>query len=248
MSLITTGPWATTAPAPPDDDRLCRVYGRVADLSGRPVAFQAFTFQLQAAAFYGGVSGPSFILDDLKAVSDRNGQFYADLPRNTDFLLSAPAYRDPIPVRVPDTDVICLSDILFPYPVRLQWFFTDATDDPTLLPIPQDPPGFVDIASGVEYLLTLAVVWSDCSVVPLSTAAYTAGDWTTFERVDAFTLRGAATVGTPATLVSAEEDEFQDLGAMWERAGFDPSTFSPHFFPDQDYDLIDTDVLTFTPA
>lgn len=241
-------PYGMDPPTPPSSDRLCRLYGRTAKLNGAPVPFTSHEFEASYGSAYGGASAASLIGSPLRTTANREGEFYVDLPRGTDVSYWSPDIRDPIAFRVPDADVVCLLDVLWPHPQRLQWFFSDQLAPPEELTlIPQDPPGFVALDVDTDYFVALGVVWSDCSLVPLASRRYAAEGFSEVEEVDPYTLRIQIEAGDVATLVSQEEDVLVSRGALWQRVGYDPAN-SPQWLPEGDYELTDTGVLTFTPA
>lgn len=246
MPHITLSLWSAEVPDAPSDERLCRLYGKTADISGRPLAFMSFRFGLLYDLSYGSVSADSMTSGEVTSTADRNGQFYVDLPKGTEVYMCASYMREPVPFQTPDAGVCALTDVLFPHPTRFEWFYTDGADDPTLTAITESFPGFVDITTGDTITVSLCTVWSNGFVVPIISPAYAVDGWADSSLSGGVLSLTAA--GKNATLVSTMEEKYSSEGSLWEAVGFDPGEYSPHFFPDSDYLLEDAATLTFVPV
>lgn len=243
MPHITLSLWSADVPDAPTDERLCRLYGKTADLSGRPLPFMSFRFGLLYDLSYGGVSADSVVAGEVTSTSNRDGHFYVDLPKDTEVYMNAPHMRGPVPFQTPDAGVCALTDVMFPHPIRLEWFYTD---NGTLTPITESFPGFVELVSGGTVSVSLCSVWSNGQAVALTNPSYTTDGW-----ADVSQSGGVITLtslGKNATLTSTMESAHAGEGALWEVVGFDPGEYTPHFFPDSDYLLEDPGTLTFVPV
>jgi hypothetical protein len=120
----------TWPPQPPDNTKLCRVYGTIVGMSleplfRRPIGFVSTHPDVIGVPTFGG--GLAFS-DKTYSITDKAGRFSKDLVKGSFYMVEFPFHTSPIPFTVPEEGVADLQDWLFPYPKRIYWAAYDPED------------------------------------------------------------------------------------------------------------------------
>lgn len=140
-----------TPPASPLDPKVCRLYGQLLDVSGRPLPHRTISFDVESS-FAPPIMGTAFVSGQkITALSGSDGVFYVDLFRK--MLVSVQTPTSPsrtAAFKVPDTDLAPLTDYLYPYPREVVLYRVDTVE------VLEDNEG---VPVGTE--IATAVRWSD---------------------------------------------------------------------------------------
>ena len=207
---------------------LSRLSGRLLDLAGRPVPFTSILFTVDAADRRPYVDATAVLLNEVKAVTDRVGDFTVTLPRGATMQVRFPHIDQQYSFDVPDILVGTLFDYLFPHPVTLRWSEWDPVAEeyiPVVLNIDDEREVDVD---GVR--VAVEAVWSDgtCTVLPPDqSASATLGSID--EEVLTDSVEYELTDPTEAEVEHVPDDELWDLAGYSDEASFMPFTHTLDF-------------------
>lgn len=226
-------------PDPPSSPALCRLYGTLRDLSGKPLRFRNISFRSYVGPRDVSVSERSYFGAKVEAITKRDGSFCIDLPRCVRISVMIQEYmRAPQYMEVPDTDVAALTDYLYPYPVRIEWQeVLDASDPrcPELRPLNQQPPNYEIVGtSGID--VVMVAIYSNSQLYIVPDPDYSADGFTSVEKLSDNFLRLTRNSPGTATLTSLLEENLSPGSTLWERAGFQP-TGAPYFLGADSYSL-----------
>ena len=143
-------------PDPPASAALCRLYTRLLDLGGDPLAFRELSVRAYASPASVAQSGNVSVGEPKRAYSDRTGYLQVDTLRGARVLVLLPGSIDYRPFTVPDLAVAPLLEHLYPYPVRSLFVTVDTEGVPTELDV---SGGEATIPLGTR--IGLGVEWSN---------------------------------------------------------------------------------------
>ena len=127
-----------TPPSAHPSGSLCRMYGRIVDMTGDPARFVRVEFVMAGASTYQPALHPHLSITSLsKAVStDVGGNFQIDLLRGLPVLWKM--YPDAFfrEMVVPDDDVVPFFDYALPRPIYFGWKTTVGENDPVFSALP----------------------------------------------------------------------------------------------------------------
>ena len=199
---------------------MCRLYGRWVDLSGRPLAFRSMKVTLLRAIGVPGIADATGGWGTTSATTNRNGDFYFDVPRGVEISVDLPELASWF-VTAPDEEVAALFDYLFPRPVRLYWTESSLGDDVSATEIILGSGNVVTAPAAVPFYAGVGAEWSNKTACRIPRPNYVV----TGE--DEHELDGAATIvihkDLPGTVIltSTEEEEAEiSQVPLWERAGY----------------------------
>lgn len=242
-----------TAPAAPTLAHLCRLYGKMLDMSARPVPFRAFY-----AWFHPVTDSP--VLSDavlhgdapVQAVTDRNGDFYLDVPQGARIVVQVPGSRSIYPMAVPRVAVAPLFSHLFPHPVLLTWCEAVLDDDFSaevldfLLDVDGSPINEIEVPINTDFYFGLCAEYSDGTLCRLLNINYEVleegGPDITVTRPDAHTVCVRRSSVGDVTLRSLEEESLTGEETLWEAAGYSAQN-PPLFLPTEAHELNDAEDL-----
>lgn len=127
-----------TPPSSHPSGSLCRMYGRIVDMTGHPARFVRVEFVMAGANTFQPALHPHLSITSLsKAVAtDVEGNFQVDLLRGLSVLWRV--YPDAFfrEMSVPDEDVVPFFDYALPRPIYFGWKTTVGENDPVFSALP----------------------------------------------------------------------------------------------------------------
>lgn len=236
-----------SAPAAPSNEAFCVVYGKLIRLDGSPLPFLPLHFSPvhDSGHLPPAIGLAAAVAGDLRVTTGRDGVFAVTLPLATSVLISAPWLGNTVSFSTPEIHgSYRLFDVLFPYPVSLDWYVADESSPPTPSTLETTSPGFVTWPADESVLrLCLCAVWSDGRVLPLQSPKIDVTvDGAVTSSLSAYTLALSAT-GAGEAVVTCVESE-QGYG-MWARVGY-VGTDQPQRISEHVHALLDAPPLTVT--
>lgn len=240
-------------PAAPQNADLCRLYGKLVDLSGRPVAYRTLLMWSWPILDQAVISGTAQLLQPpVPCVSKRDGTFTVDIFRGAPISVLLPETRRHYQMVVPDLAVAPLFDFLVPYPIKVSWCLVDPEDNTSHSPIldsEDEPSTLIEALVGDTVYVGLCVEYSDGSVCRKLNIAYEgslSGD-AIFEEESAHVVKITATDAGSVVLTSLELESTVENQSFWERVGF-ANPLPPQYLPCQAYELQDAEdlIIQFT--
>lgn len=242
-----------TPPSAPSQAHLCRLYGKLTTIDGRPDPFKGICVWLHP------VLDTAVLVDavmlsghPVKSVTNRSGEFYFDVPKESGITVLLPGLRRHYTMEVPDLDVAPLFPHLFPHPVLLSWcgadpelrtcvqeltFLTDGFGNPiNEINAPIDTDVYfgisVEFSNGVKY-----------RVQSLEFEIPEAGNPdVTISQPDVDTICIRKSLAGDVTLISLLEESLGTTGQLWVRVGY-LEEYPPYFLPPSSHELDDAQDL-----
>lgn len=231
--------FGTPAPDPPSSPVLCRLYGKLTDISGQPLRYRNLTFRSYVGPRSASVSEKSYFGSKITAITKRDGTFCVDLPKCARIQVFIPEYmRAPMYMEVPDLDVAPLADHLFPYPVELQWYeVVDATDPdcPDIQPLDRNPPDY-EIRPAGDLELVMVAIYSNSQLYIVREPDYSADGFDAVVDIPNNIVRVTGSSSGTGTLTATLEENLPGEQTLWERVGYS-NEGAPYFLSADSYTL-----------
>ena len=227
-------------PAPPASAAVCRLYTRVLDLGGEPLAFRALLVAPYASPSSLAQSGNVSVGEPRRAFSDRHGYLQIDLLRGARVLVLLPGTLDYRPFTVPDLAVAPLLEHLYPYPLRSLFVTVDEDGTPSELEV---EAGEASVPVGTR--LGLGVEWSNGELMLLKDPGPMYLDSEVLDIAGSVVEFGEPVEGLELRSGLEETVDPDRTGSLWVRVGYE-RTESPLHVPalSDAFSLADPVILT----